>query len=163
MTNKITRSIFLGVSLILAALVPITEPIWYNSLSAHADASNEIIYNAMHIFSALFFFLNAHAQKRQFDYVIGLGMVSILLTNMYDYPLLHNLCTGLTIALALFSMLYYCSKRNRVVNLFMAVSCAVVFFVGYLSTDIYFAFAEIVVMWIVGIHMFRRIWLGERE
>ncbi|WP_109437829.1 hypothetical protein [Aquimarina sp. AU119] len=163
MTSKLSRTLFLGISLILAILVPITAPQWYNSLSAHADSTNEIIYNGMHLFSIFFFFLNAPQQKRNFDYIIGLGMGSILLTNMNDFPIAHNICTALTLATAIYSMLYYCSKKNRVINIYLASSIVIVFVLGYLSKDIYFAMAEIIAMWIVGIHMARRIWIGARQ
>lgn len=161
MTSKLIRTVFLGISLILAALVPLTADVWYNSLSAHADANNEIIYNSMHIFSCLFLFLNAQAQKRDFDYVVGLGMVGILLTNMNDYPLLHNIFTGLTLICAIFSMLYYCSQRYLGVNIFMAVGIVMMFLVGYFTVGVYFALAEIVVMYILGVHYLRRIWIGK--
>lgn len=162
MTSKLFRTVFLGISLILAALVPLTADTWYNSLSAHADANNEWVYNAMHIFSCLFLFLNAHAQKRNFDYIVGLGMIGILLTNMNDYPVLHNLFTGITLIAALFGMLYYCSKRNRVVNIFLSVGVSMMFLVGYFTTGVYFALAEIVVIHMLGVHYLRRIWINSK-
>lgn len=163
MTTKLSRTIYLVLALFFAILTVYTSSEWYESLSHHASANNFMVYNLMHIFSAVFFFANGYAQQRMFDYVIGAGMLGILITNVNYVPNLHNVVTVLTLLCTLFSMLYFTEPKNKIVNLFLAVATVTVFLLGYLSDKIYFAFAEIVCMFVIGVHMMRRVWIGHNQ
>lgn len=126
-------------------------------MSAFADAPNVIWYHAMHLFGSWFFILNGAAQKRNLDYFVGFSMGGILLTNMYVYPTIHNIFTGMTILLAVIAMNVYSSERNRYVNVSLSILAVVGFLVGYL-TPVYTTFwGEWITMLCVAFHMMKRI------
>jgi hypothetical protein len=157
MNSKLTRFTLISLTLLMPIILWLTRIEDFPSMSAFANAPNVIWYHAMHLFGSWFFLLNGAAQKRSLDYFIGFSMGAILLTNMYVYPTIHNIFTGLTIVLAVTSMNVYSSVRNRYRNISLSILAVVGFLIGYL-TPVYSIFlGEWITMACVSLHMMKRI------
>jgi len=158
MNSKLLRTCLVSGTILLAALLWFTRTEYFPSLSAFANAQNQIFYNSMHIVASWFFIMNGAKRNNNLDYWVGFGMGGILLTNMYTYPMAHNIVTAATLGLAVFNIIYSSRNFERIVSIFLGTTAIIVFLVGYL-TDMHFLLAEVIAMACVAIGMIRSIWV----
>lgn len=159
MNTKILRTFLLSAIFLLAGTLWWTRDEFLPSLSAFANSSNVIFYHAMHLCASWFFITNAEKSKHNLDYWVGFGMGAILLTNMYDYQLAHNIFTAATLGLAIFSLIFYAKGREKIINIVLGGFAIGIFLVGYLNESFHFLFAEVLAMFSIAVGMAREMWV----
>lgn len=148
-------------SILSAITLWLTRTEYFPSLSSFANANNQIFYYLCLLGSSWFFILNGAKRDNNLDYWVGFGMGGILLTNMYIMPTAHNIVTGLTLALAVFNIIYETTKKERIVNTFLGAGAVGIFCVGYF-TSFNFLFAEVIAMAFIATGMIRGIWVVDK-
>ena len=144
---KTLKTILLSITFISALLLWITRESYLPSLSAFALSDNASWYRLMHLSMTWFFLINAmDFKKYATEFILALGIGLILIFDMYHHPLIHNLATAFTIALACFTLIVNAKsslKENIAIGL-VAIA-VIIFLIGYL-TNFHLLLAEIIVM-----------------
>lgn len=145
---KLLKTLLLGITFVSALLLWFTRDQFMPSLSSFALSENAMYYRMMHISILYFFVINAvEFKKYATEFVIAGGIGCILIFDMYNTPLLHNVFTGATLALACITLLINVKTSALDRSLaWLLVGCAVgIFLVGYF-TKLHFFFAEVIAM-----------------
>lgn len=145
---KILKTVLLSITFISAALLWFTKDQYMSSLSAFALSDNAMYYRAMHLSMIGFFIVNAISLKKYVtEYAIALGLALVLMFDMYNSPVLHNVFTVGTLLLACVTLLINVRKNTLDRSLArLLVACAVgIFLIGYV-TEFHFLLAEILAM-----------------
>tara|TARA_R110000822_G_scaffold36734_11_gene103234 strand:+ start:1223 stop:1711 length:489 start_codon:yes stop_codon:yes gene_type:complete len=161
MNSKLTRTLLMIGTLLMPLILWWTRDVDLKSMSAYANANNNFYYHAMHTLGSWFFILNGTAKRRNLYYWVGFGMGGILITNMYVVQTVHNVVTAITMGLAVASMIWYSSKKNMVSNIFMSALAVGVFVLGFLVDSVHLFFAEWFAMFIIAVHMVKKVHLDE--
>lgn len=155
--SKQLRTLLLITVILCPMMLWVTRDEWHNSLSQFAEATNQIWYNVMLSLASIFFFIHGTKRENWQDYVVGLGMAGILWTNVYYYPLAHTIVTGLTLAFAIFNLIYNVRKAYRDVNIFLGFIAILFFIVGYI-TSMHFYLGEAIALGALSIGMIRSVY-----
>lgn len=159
--NKIILTILLLATLLCAMLLWETKEEWMPSMSAFALSNNVSWYILMHCCMILFWFWDSSAHYRPMSSFIGFANIGILAFNMYDDRWLHNGFTFLTVLLAVISLIYYSSKKNKPHNYFIGGVVAIIFVLG-LTTSLHLFLAEAIVIFCIGVGKLREIWSSNK-
>lgn len=154
---KIFKTIVLVSSLLFAAILWLTRDEWMISQSAFALSNNNHWYWAMHGSIILTFILDAGTSERWQGYLVSLAAAGVLWYDMYGYPQLHNILTGLLMVLAVFNIIFYADKKERPIVILASFIGSLIFVLG-VTTDIHIFFAEVVAEFAIVVGVARRIW-----
>lgn len=157
--TPVFRSLLNAVILILPLMLWLTRDGWYKSMSAFADAPNEVIYNSIHICIAMLFIAMGQAQKRDYDYLIAALAFAVLLTNMRDYLTLHIVATGALVGAVSWGMVKYSQHPHKLTNYFLAAMVPFFFLLG-LGLGLHIFTAEYCIFLFVTVHIARRNFIG---
>lgn len=158
---KIIRTLVLVAAIVFGALLWFTRIEWMNSQSEFALADNNYWYRLMHISIILTFMLDAIVYDRAWSFLVAVATVGILMFNMYEYPLTHNIMTGVMAVLAAGNLIYFSSKVERpraMMNVGVGTLC---FLLGLLVWDFHLYLGESIIEFTLGVALVRRIWIEE--
>lgn len=127
----------------------------YGSQSLFAEASNVIWYHAMHLSGVVAYSLLGRRQTRWVDYIVALGLIGIVATNVYKVPMWHNGVTAFTFLLAVGSMIYHSKSESLKLNVILG-SLALFFFGLGLFGGISLFLGEQLAELCIGVHLYRR-------
>lgn len=88
-------------------------------------------------------------------------MGGILFTNMYLVQIIHNIVTATTMGLAVGCMILYSTRRNMAINIVMSVLAVSIFLLGFLTNVVHLFFAEWFAMFIIAVHMIKKVHLDD--
>lgn len=159
MLSKIIRTVFMVASILCGVLLWFTRTEeWMPSLSSLANSENVAFYRAMHILATSFFMVHGAKTDRWINYVIGFCMGSILVFDMYAYPLLHNSFTVMALLLSMLYLIYFNRGFERSVGIVLCGLAAGFFILGYTEPTFHFLMAEIIAMAMIAVGMTREVW-----
>lgn len=132
----------------------------FPSMSAtHTISPTDIWYILMHASMSMYFFVDGAAFHRPSSTAIAFGPLLIAAFNMYEFPIIHNSATAITILFSLISICILTDKKERPMAIILSVVTIIVFLSGYLGENISLFFAEGMVLLLLGIGFERRKWL----
>lgn len=156
---KILRTLVLISTILFAGMLWFTRAEWLPSQSAFALSDNVIWYYMMHFSIMLTFLLD---EKGKWLSILGaIATFGIVIYDMYNYPLLHNIMTGTMAAIASASMIYYASTKERPTAIMNVGVGALCFLLGLWVWDFHLFFGEVIIEATIGVAMVRRIWIDE--
>lgn len=162
MNSREIRTILLISSLISGVLLYVTADVKYNSLSAFVKSENVIFYNAMHMFASWFFMLNAAKTNNKLDYMVSISIGSVLMVDMYNHLIAHNILAALTLLLACFNIVHNSYKKRKIFNIALSIFSITIFLVSF-YTNFHFLKAELLSMFCISFTMIRRMWFKPKN
>lgn len=160
MKMKILKTAILVCTVLFAGILWFTGDKPLQSQSAFALEPNNHWYWLMHLSIFSTFILDAYTHRRFWSFLVSFFVVWIVAFDMYAYPMLHNVVTGIMAILAIGNVIYYASVKER---MFAIVNCTVgslLFILGLLST-VHLFLGEVIIEFTLGVAMARRIWSQE--
>jgi hypothetical protein len=165
---KAVRTGILVLTVLFAAMLWITKSEWLPSQSAFALSENVIWYYLMHASIITTFALESFKsleEDREFkawwSALVAFATLGIVIFDMYSYPVVHNVSTGVMAALAAGNLIYFASKKERPLAIMNCGVGALFFMLGFLIWDVHLFFGEVIIEFTIGVAMVRRIWLEE--
>lgn len=159
---KIFKTILICLVLVFAGTLWATRLEDLQSQSAFALAPNAIWYYLMHCSIIAVFVSDWFTHKsRWLNFVPALGSALVMWLDMYNYPVLHNWATALTMAGAVSSLILY--AINQTERIYVLVACVVgaaMFPLG-MFTNVSLFFTEVVAETMIGVGMARRFWVED--
>lgn len=156
MKTKHVQTILVISVLFNALMLWLTRVEFLPSMSAFAGAYNQIWYLAMHYSMAFIFFLDGATSKRWLSTLIGFGPLFILGFDMYEYSTAHNWSTGITVVLAVYSIIFQNDKKERPYSILLGVLAGGIFLVGFLVESMHLFLAEAIAELAIGAGVLRR-------
>lgn len=159
---KILKTVLICLVLVFAGTLWATRLEDLQSQSAFALAPNAIWYYLMHFAIIATFVSDWWTHKsRWLNFAPALGSTLVLLWDMYNFPVLHNWATALTMAGAVSSLIVYAaSQQERIYVIVACVIGAVMFPLG-MFTNVSLFFTEVVAETMIGVGMARRFWVED--
>lgn len=157
MLQKIIRTLLIVSTLVFAAVLWLTRDQYMISQSAFALSDNNHWYWLMHLSIIATFVIDWLKYKRLWSLGVAVATAGILGFDMYNFPWLHNFCTGIMAALAVGNVIYYASTKERPYAIMNSLVGTVFFLLG-LWTDVHLFFGEVVIEFTIGVSIVRRIW-----
>lgn len=160
MKIKILKTAILVCTLLFAGILWFTGDEPLQSQSAFALESNNHWYWLMHLSIFFTFILDAYTHRRFWSFLVSFFVIWIVAFDMYAYPMLHNIATGIMAVLAIGNVIYYAGPKERMFAIVNSFVGALLFILGLLST-VHLFFGEVVIEFTLGVAMARRIWAHE--
>jgi hypothetical protein len=164
---KSLRVVTLISVLVAAITLWITRDTDYPSQSYSASASNVFFYYWMHSAIMATFILDFLDSKiktgrfRWFSLLIPIFGIGVLVWDMHNFPVKHNVSTALLMMAAVTNLIYYArSKMERIYAIVLCFVGAVMFPLGLLS-EVSLFWAEVIAEGCISIGMARRIYLDD--
>ena len=145
---KFLKTIALLITFASALALWLTRENYMESISAFALSKNALYYRTMHLSMVFFFLINAvDFKKYATEFVLAAGVAGILIFDMYNNPVLHNIFTVGTLVLACITLLINVKEDSlsRELAVLLVLCTLGIFAVGY-YTDMHFFLAEVLAM-----------------
>jgi len=142
---KLLKTIMLSITFLSAVMLWLTRDEYLGSLSAFALSDNALYYRLMHLSMTWFFLINAiEFKKYATEFILALGVGLILIFDMYQFPVIHNISTAMVILLACFTLIVNAkSTLKKWVAVLLVIGAIGSFVIGYF-TNFHLLLAEII-------------------
>lgn len=158
------RTVIIVSALIAPVFLWITRLEDYPSQSYSAIFANVFFYYWMHIAIQATFALDwldgklRHGSFRWFALLPVVFGVGVVVWDMHEFPVKHNIATALLMASAVFNLIYYAhNKFERSVAILLAVVGAIMFPIG-MFTEVSLFWTEVIAEAAIAIGILRRIY-----